>query len=173
MGGWIRMDKAIEQLEEVLRQQLAASRNLLALLQRKQQAIRRSDRHAVESLCREENVQVQGIAALEKERLMLVAELTQAIDPAARTPLKLLALAERMPEPARGRLLVLRAELTELVLQTQREAGIARRATEALVKHMQGVINTVGGALTGVMTYSRNGAMPRAASAISTFCATA
>jgi hypothetical protein len=53
------------------------------------------------------------------------------------------------------------------------DTGVARRAAEALVAHMHGLVQTIGACVTGVGVYCRGGALPKAASAVSTFQATA
>lgn len=170
------MDKRLEQplarLETVLRAQAAVQDQMLATLKRKREALASADRAALSETCEQENQQVQALAELEKRRLEMVAELTLLVDAAA-APMRLQELAERLPEPARGRLLVLRQELRQKIETVRREAGVARRTAESLVKHMHGLMQTIGSAVTGVGTYGRGGALPRAASAVSTFNLTA
>ena len=76
----------------------------------------------------------------------LVAQLTRLIDPSAAAPMRMRDLAERLPEPARGRLLVLREQLRERIASVKDESSVTRRATEALLKHMQGLVHTLGSA---------------------------
>jgi hypothetical protein len=167
------MNKALEQnltdLEAVMRAQLAQHERILALLHRKRQALAAADAEGVAQCSVEENRHVQALGELEKRRLLLVGEITLGLDPAAPAPLGLPELAQRLPEPARGRLLVLRVQLRERMEAVAREVGVARRATETLVRHMHGLIQTIGGALTGIGTYTRAGGRPKAALAVSTF----
>ncbi len=124
-------------------------------------------------LCRQENQRIQMVSGLEKQRLTLVAQMTLALDPQAPQPLRLKELADRLPEPVRGRLLVLRQQVRQRMEEIQAEVGVARRASELLVRHMQGIIQTIGAAVTGVGTYNRNGGRPKVALAMSTFNTTA
>src|SRR5262249_31974920 len=109
------MDKELTQLENMLRELTLAHRRLLELIQRKQAALRRADHKLVATCCHDENDQFQMIAEMEKRRMILVAQLTRMIAPNAPRPMKLGELAERLPEPARGRLLVLLGRLDRLL----------------------------------------------------------
>lgn len=167
------MEKQLSQLEQVLVQQLSTHDRLLAVIKKKLAALREANQERVMTFTRQENGFVQQIGELERERLKLVAELTRIVEPNAPAPIRLLELANRLDEPARGRLLVLRQQLNGKMREVQREARLTRRVTEALMRHFQGLIQTVGGATTGVGTYCRQGAPAPAALAISTLNTTA
>ena len=167
------IDKKVTQLEAILAQQLEEHSQLLGLISRKRQAVRKAERGLVVDCCRQENQRVQRVAELEKARLGLTGELTLLLDPGAAEPMRLGELAQRLVEPMRGRLLVLRQQLCQRMEQVRREAGIAQRATELLARHMQGVVQTIGNAISGGAPYSRSGAPPQAAMAISTLNMTA
>ena len=91
-------------------------------------------------MSRLENTLVQAIGDLEKRRLELVAELTRAVTPGAmRSRCVCVTWPSGLPEPSRGRLLVLREQLRERIVESERRIiGDPRRATESLLKHMQG-----------------------------------
>ena len=167
------MEKTIAQLEEVLHAEIAAHERLLAAIRRKVDACRKARRDDVEAQCRLENQELQALAQCEKQRLQLVADLTRAIDPGARKPLRMGEMAAKLPEPARGRLTKLRDQLRASAEQVKRDSGVARQAAEALMRHMQGIVQAIGGAITGIVTYNRRGSRPPAAVAVSTFFATA
>ncbi|MCC7144900.1 MAG: flagellar export chaperone FlgN [Phycisphaeraceae bacterium] len=167
------MDKQLAELERLLEEQTACHQAMLEVILQKHQAIRKFQCQALENCCRRENQFLQRVAELEKARQRLVAEMTLALDPAATAPLALKDLAERFAEPMRGRLLVRRVQLRQAVEQTQAQANIARRATESLLRHMQGLMQTLGSMMTGVGVYGQRGDLPRGALAMSTFSATA
>ena len=169
----LNIEKNVATLETLLREQLAAHERLLAVLKQKKVALAKADHAEVTDCCRRENEQIQAVSELEKKRLMVVGELTLQIEPKAAQPMRLPELAQQLAEPMRGRLLVLRQQVRERMEQVRAEVTVARRATEALVGHIQGLVQMVGGAVTGVATYNRAGSRPRAATAISTFTATA
>lgn len=172
-GNVIRRDQLIGLIEQALDDQSAAHRSLLGLIDRKQVALREARALELRDCCRLENEQVRRIATLEKRRQGLVAELTLLIDPDAKAPMRLTEVASRLPRSAGAGLLHRREELRGLISQVQRSAGVAKRATESLLRHMQGVMQTIGSAVTGVGTYSRQGAAPRAALAVRTLNMTA
>ena len=167
------MDKQLIKLESILNRQLSAHDQLLALLKQKHDALRAADHQRITQCCAQENDLVQAISDLEKQRLTVIGELTALIAPTNEDPLRLVDLAQRIEEPARGRLLVLRQQLKERMTQSSKETATARRATELLVRHMQGLIQTIGNIMTGVGAYSHKGAPPKGAMAINTFNAMA
>lgn len=165
--------KQVPVLETVLKQLADRHEQLLSLMKRQREALRQADHRGVTEYSRLENTLVQAIGDLEKRRLQLVAELTRAVDPAAPTPLRMRELAERLPEPARGRLLVLREQLRGRIAKVKEESSVTRRATESLLKHMHGLMNTLGsaGRATG---YAPSGvAQPKTAPPVGTLRVTA
>lgn len=150
------LDRLIPQLETVLKQLTERHEQLLSLMQRQREALRGADHRGVSELSRLENVLVKAITDLEKRRLELVADLTRAVDPAAAQPMRMRDLAERLGEPSRGRLLVLRQQLRERIQQVKDESSVTRRATEALMKHMQGLVQTLSSAGRGSAYAPRN-----------------
>lgn len=163
------MEKHLVQLEDLLRRELAEHQRLLELLRAKHDALRKADRQRIVDLCREENKAVQALGELEKRRLTIAAELTRMLDTEAARPMTVAEIAQRLPEPVRGKLLVLRMELRARMTQVRETGGVARRAAEALLTHMQGLVQKVGQAMSGHSTYSPAGNPPRATLAVSTF----
>jgi len=163
------MDKKLHQLEEILLAEQTAHVRLRDLLEAKRQIMRRGDVAQLNDCSRRENQQLQEIASLEKQRLQTVADLTLNLDAAAPRPSTLLELAEHLPEPQRGRLLVLRQQLRQQVEAVAAQTGVVRRASETLLRHMQGLAASVGSALTQIGLYTRQGGRPVEALAVSTF----
>lgn len=155
------MDKTLrlnlDHLEAVLTQALERQQQLLSLLERKRVALRQGKDQDMVDLTRLENAAVQTISEIEKRRLQLVADLTLAIDPVAKEPLKMKDLAERLPEPYRGRLLVTRAKLVEAITQVAEQTSVVRRASESLLKHVNGLIRTIGVVSHGGAAYGQTG----------------
>lgn len=141
------MDNAIKQrlpqLESVLTQSAAQHERLLTLMQRQRELLKAGDHHAVTGLSRQENELIQSISELEKQRQTCVAELTERLDPAAQAPMQMRALAQNLPEPHRGRLLVLRETLRQRIEAVREESSVTRRATEALARHLHGLVQAV------------------------------
>jgi hypothetical protein len=165
------MDKALAELEAGLTQLIAEHRQLLEQLRGKQQAMRRAKPAEVEARCTQEQAIVYRIGRLETQRQETVRRITQAIDPAAKSPMSITQIAPHIEEPMRGRLLVLRGQLRELIETVRRENDIARVATEGLLKHVQGIVQQVVAAM-GAGTYGRRGAMHQTPTLASTFSVT-
>lgn len=168
-----RTQHDIQRLEATLARLLDRHNQLLGLLQRKRDAMRAGDTHGMTELAQLEHEVVQQVSELEKARLEQVAQLTLGVRPDAAEPMKLGELAEALPEPERGRLLVSRQQLLEAMQRVQHETTVARRAAESLVKHVTGLIQTIGALSTGVSTYSSRGDAPGAQANLSTINLTA
>lgn len=148
----------LRQLDRLMVDLAGRHDQLLTLMQEKRAALKLNERDLFLGHCDRENALVQTISELEKRRLELVAQLTQAFAPESAEPLRLQELAERMPEPHRGKLLVRRQELLTRMKEAQRQSSITRRATESLLKHMAGLMNGVCAAATGTGAYGQFGA---------------
>jgi len=75
----INMDETLKQLEALLVRQLETHQRLGRLCADKIVALRQADYKAVARLLDQENRAVQAIGAGEKERLLVMAELTQQL----------------------------------------------------------------------------------------------
>jgi len=117
----------LDQLESVLNDSVHRQAQLLALLERKRLALREGRAQDMADLCCLENTLVQAISELEKRRLQLVADVTLAVVPGADSPLKMRDLAERLPEPHRGRLLVTRTKLVVAIEKVAEQTSVVRR----------------------------------------------
>ena len=142
---------------------------LAGLLDAKKQALLNADNPALTDLLRRENQQVQLIAELEKARTATTAQLTLLVEPNAPQPRRLTELAQRLPEPARGRLLVLREQLRERMKAVRDRARVTQHATEHIGRHMHGLVQTITALSSGNTTYQRNGQRPSPRAAVSTF----
>lgn len=165
--------QALERLETTLRQSVERQRQLLDLLQRKREAMRAGDANCMADLTRAENTQVQAISDIEKSRLKLVAELTLHVDPDANEPLKLADLAERFPEPTRGKLLVMRGQLLEAMHAVRAETAVAKTAAETLVRHVSGLVRTLANVSHGHAAYGPIGRTHQQPAPMSTLSLTA
>lgn len=168
-----QLEKSLNQLEALLRQQITTHESLLGILIRKRQALATANHLVMNECTVRESGLIKTIADCEKARLAIVGDITLKLDANATAPLTMIQLAELLPEPNRGRLLVLRLELREKIQTVQKETGVARRASESLLRHVHGIIQVIGTACTGVSTYGQQGARHRSATAVSTFNTTA
>lgn len=160
-------------LEIALQQMVELHEQLLDLLQRKRDALRRGNQQAMTELCGLENEKLQQLSELEKQRAAVAAQLTLQVMPQATAPLRVGELADRLEEPARGRLLVLRQQLIERMQQVREAATVARRATEALARHVRGLVQTVSLHAADTSTYAGNGSPAEHGAAVRTLNVTA
>ncbi len=155
------MDKDIQELERSLKRLREEHQALLALIARRRNALRRMDLLELESLSVLETERVRAIGEIERQRREAVRKITVALEPGSNMPMKLSILADRVGEPARGRLLMLRSELHDLIEQCRRENGVTKRATESLLHHVRGVMQVVARAVNHSGTYGRRGVVQR------------
>ncbi|MCC6679728.1 MAG: flagellar export chaperone FlgN [Phycisphaeraceae bacterium] len=156
-----RLEPLVGGIEKVLQQSYELHAALLELLQRKRAALAAADNAGMIELCKLENEKVQMISELEKSRQELVARLTLLVDPNAAAPLALRDLAMKLPEPARTRLLTKRQLLRDRIGQVKEQTSVARKATETLLRHVQGLVRTVNGFAAGGAAYGQRGETPR------------
>lgn len=171
------MDKRLEQtiatLEGVLKQQIALHGDLLTLMSQKRDALASGRSQGLTETLELENQKVQAIGELEKRRLETVATLTLLVRPGATEPMKLDELIQHLPGPIADRVSAMRAQLRQRIEKVQQQTTVARRATESLMRHVQGLIQSIGSVSTGVSTYARGGRLNPTATAVSTFNLTA
>ncbi|MFA9479004.1 flagellar protein FlgN [Phycisphaerales bacterium AB-hyl4] len=163
----------INTLEATLQQMVAAHEAMLTLLSRKRDALRQNDADALAQVAALEKEKVGRITELEKQRFTLVGRITLILDPKANAPFRLGELADRLPEPERGRLLVLRQQLRERMQQVRDSVSVVRRASETLMNHVQGLVQSVVMMANGQTTYSQAGHQPTQQTAIRTINITA
>lgn len=168
-----RIQRDLAQLESVLSQSAKHHEQLLTLMLRQREALRCAQADKVTELSKQENVVVQAISGLEKRRLELVGALTGLLVPGAAQPMSLRELAERLPEPARGRVLVLREQLRGRIALVKEQASVTRRASEALLNHMQGLVQSLSQVSARGAGYDRPGRASNPLPAIGTMSLTA
>ena len=151
------LHREITLLEENLRRQLEAHRQLLDCIERNREAIRRADMQQIRSICDQENTVAQHLAELEKVRLVLVGRVTEHLEPDAGQPVSMSRIAEALDEPAAGRFAALAAQLRAMVEEVRKASAIVRTATDALARHMSGLLQTVHSALGRAKVYGRRG----------------
>jgi len=167
------MEATVLRLEGVLRDLIGHHERLLQGLEAKREALSVADHERVLKLLEVENAAVQAVANGDKQRQKIVADLTLQLDPSASAPLPMAEMAQRMDEPHRGRLLVLREQLRERMIAVRRASTVARTATESLANHMQGLLHSIQTVCAGGASYGAGGHAPPVATTLSTFSTTA
>ena len=143
-------------LEQVLSQLIDAHEEMLTITAHHREAISRADGHGVQSCVEQTGVLAARIADLEVERRTIVTTLTRTGE---RNRPTLTALAAGLPEPSRARVLSLAARLRGLLIQLRQELGVIRSATQALVGHMDGLMQQVVRAVSQTRLYDTRGRM--------------
>ena len=149
--------REISLLEENLRRQLDAHRQLLECIQRNREAIGRADMQQIRSICDQENTVAQQLGELEKVRLALIGRVTEHLEPDAGQPVSMSRIAEALDEPAAGRLEALAAQLRAMIQEVRQASAVVRTAADALARHMGGLLQTVHSALGRAKVYGRRG----------------
>ncbi len=151
------LGREITVLEDNLRHQLDGHRALLICVERNREAVRHADMQQIHSICERKNEIVQQLSELEKQRLMIVGRVTEHLEPDAERPVPLDRIAAALEEPARGRFEVLAAELRSAIKDVRTASAVVRSATDALARHMSGLMQTVQSVLGRAKVYGRRG----------------
>lgn len=134
-----------------------AQRELAGLLKRQRLALAANDAAALADLGRREQEIATQTLALDTQRREHLAALTAALTPGRDAPLSVADVAGLVPEPLASRLRVHRAELRDLAEANQQDARAMRMASEALLRHVTGTLQTLRTAAAGGAAYGQSG----------------
>jgi predicted signal transduction protein with EAL and GGDEF domain len=144
-------------LEAALRGLIEAHDRLLALLERKREAIRSADLAALSAMAGDEQREIERIITLDAQRVEAIRALAAWLKrPAAPAP-TVSEIAAAAGEPAGPRLAALGAQLRDRLIEAHRASSVLRAAAEALSRHMTGLIQTVQSALSRARVYGQRG----------------
>jgi len=141
---------------------------MLELLTRKREAIKAASIDDIRTLCDRENRVLQELGDLEKQRLTIVARLTEHFEPDASQPMRLRDIASRIGGEQGERLEVLGAETREHIEAVRKLSGVLRSASETLSNHVAGILQIVQSALCQARVYGREGQLATGAQVRST-----
>jgi hypothetical protein len=147
----------LDALEKMLRSQLEEHKKLLALLERKREAVRQAKIDVIGQLIEDERRLIERIAEIDRAREQVVQRLTQQLAPRASEPLAISAIADHAEEPVQSRLLGIAAQLREMVMKVRQTSTVVRSAAEALSNHINGVMQSFHAALSRAGVYGRQG----------------
>lgn len=155
---------SIELLRQLLSRQLRLHDQLLDCVNAKREAIRTADIDEITAQCQREQTIVTNLTDLELKRDPIVRHLASLLDldVAAEQTITSSAIAEHLDEPHRGTLQALAAQLREKIVEVKRTHSIVRQASEALSRHMSGVMQSVNAALHQSGVYERRGRLAAA-----------
>ena len=145
------------QLAECLAEMRGLYAELLAVLQRKLEAMRRADTELLNSCAARERFLLQRIAEAESSRKTLTADLQLRAGAKSKGPVSITELAERIGEPGRSKLLVLADGLRRLVEQTNQLNQVAALAGKELLAHFRYVYDVMRAAERDTGTYDVQG----------------
>jgi len=156
-------DQAPEaRFEAILGSLIETHEQMLAVALDHRAAISRADAVAVQACVGQQAVLSARVATLETERRAVTAALAPG-GPGSPSP-TIATVAQKLPEPARGRILAAAARLRDVLIRLQRENHILRTATQSLMAHMDGLIQQVARALSQTRLYSPQGRIHTGAS---------
>jgi hypothetical protein len=141
-------------LEPLIASLTEAHERMLELTLEHRRAIARADAPAMARCIEAQTAAARRIAELDAERRALVALLDA---PPAPAPLTLTALADRLPEADRPRVLGAARRLRDLLFRLHHETRTLRAATQALVVHMNGLMQQISRALSQTRLYGPHG----------------
>jgi hypothetical protein len=150
-------DEPFDCLERIIIELDARHDELLALLERKRQAIARADADAIHECCRLECRTIDDIRSIEAKRQLIVRDLALAIganDPGALGVEQIAAHAS--PEQAE-RLLAVSTPVKSKIERLRQRSAVLKQAAEALSRHMSGVMQSVHAAMAQTRVYGRQG----------------
>ena len=149
------MDKMINDLLTLLRDLLAGQQRLLKLALIRREAMRTYDIARLEMLAGEEKAETATMAALERRRQQVTAQIRATLPRNVEPTVS--EVARRAAEPAKSQLLALAAQLKETVEQVERNTRINATVSEAVVKGLAKVLKVVTGLAQHAGMYMRNG----------------
>lgn len=149
--------KLVRLLEGILCAQHDDYKKIAEYIARKQEAIRNANMEDITNICQHEHVVAQHATQLEKQRLVLIGEITSRLQPNASDPLTVSQIAESLAEPDRNRILELAGALQQTVNEVRAASSIVRKASDALAVHMGGLLQTMQSVLSKAQVYSQKG----------------
>ncbi|MHC4910346.1 MAG: flagellar protein FlgN [Planctomycetota bacterium] len=149
--------RAFTALQKLLAAQLEVQQQLISALEEKREAVRTADIGALEAASLREDTLLRRLQDLEGKRRTLVGGLSQAVSPGCEAPLTLSELIALADEAVRGRLEELAAEMRATAASVRRQSAILRQASDALGRHLGGILQTMHSALSRAGVYGNRG----------------
>ena len=151
------LEAQVEALEKLLRQQMEDHRALREVLAKQEQAVRQAAVADLVNITGEQQRLVNHLAEVERHRVNLAMQISRQIDSTTAEPLPVSRIAESLEQPQRSRLMETAEELRGLVEDVRQRSSVVRAATEALSRHVTGLVQSVSAALSRAGVYSRRG----------------
>jgi hypothetical protein len=150
---------AVELLRQMLVKQIELHDELLSCIHRKREAIRRADMPVMTDCCQREHRLTERLRDMDLRRPGIVMHLANLVGLKAphANAISATDIANRLDEPLRGAIETLAAQLREKMQDVKREHSIVKQASEALSRHMAGIMQSVQALLNQSGTYERRG----------------
>lgn len=166
-------DSVIQNLQDILKREIACHEELAKLVERQLQAARDADAKGLRGLCLEERALVKSISELSGKRMQLVEQAKMRYLPQTQGTLSLKSLCNALPDPLADQIRPLRQSLFERMSHLTGRVRLLRATGESLLKHMQGVVRTLAVRLSESGVYPVTPGSERKTLSVSTFNATA
>ena len=153
----LTIPELVSALIPVLDQQVSGLRGLQACLQHRREAIRSANAETLVRLVDEEHHLTRALAQIDAQRSHVVAALTRAVAPGRTNPLRLTELLDRLDAEQSTRLTERAETLRQLTREIRHDGQVLRQATEALSRHMAGIMQSVQGVLSQAGVYQKQG----------------
>lgn len=151
--------KSLKELTVLLTEMRQLHEGLLSAIQRKMAAIRSADEQGMHASSRRERELADRIREQEGLRRVLMERVGAllGVGPADARKMSMRALAERVEEPARSRLLVLGNELRGLASEVLRLNRIVALVSREMINHFRNVYGTITRGGVDREVYGRTG----------------
>lgn len=150
---------AVELLRQLLVKQLELHDQLLACVHSKREAIRTANIKEMTACCEREHRLTERLRELDGRRPGIVQHLARLLGIAETNAnsISAMEIAERLEEPSQGVIAALAAQLRDRLRDVKRAHSIVRSASEALGRHMSGIMQGVQAMLNQTGVYERRG----------------
>lgn len=157
----------LEELESLMRELVVHYEQLSTLSDRHLEMIRTADARGLAACVRAENEIVQRVAEAEKTRIRVVSGLATELGAPSKGETTMRWIASRVEGPRSGALRVVAERLRGLMAGVSQTNEVARRATETLSRHMEGLMREVARGLNHAKVYGRGGVVESGARVMS------
>jgi ElaB/YqjD/DUF883 family membrane-anchored ribosome-binding protein len=155
------------ELERLVDQLVESYEELVSLADERLDGIRSSDAARMARCIERENVIVQRVATLERERERIVGTMAAALGSKSGSATRITWIARRIEGAIGERIDAKCAHLRGLGERLASKNSVARSAAEHLAQHMTGLLQAVRRHLNHAQTYSRAGAVDAGARVVS------
>ena len=147
----------VDRLGAVLHEEVQLTLALTELVRAKRDAIRQADIDTIVALSADEQRQLRRLAEVDGRRRAAAMLLTTSLEADAREPLGLRLLARRIGGTRGTALEKIGDTLRQSSRELRRESAIVARASDRLMQHVNGLLQTVQAAVSSSGTYGRAG----------------